>query len=84
VSEFRTETGTAVLVCQRTSLTTRYVLHIDLGGRAVMIELLDRPDGLACGAAVKVMFDDGRTLACQVLDDTHMCTIIGDGYKRPA
>jgi hypothetical protein len=84
MSEFRTEAGTAVLVCSRASLTTRYVLHIDLGGRAVMIELLDRPDGLACGDCVQVMFADGRTLDCQLLDDTQMCTIVGDGFRESA
>jgi hypothetical protein len=84
MSPFRTETGAAVLACGRISLSTRYVLYVDLGGRAVMIELMDRPSGLSCDEAVQVMFEDGRVLDCQVLDDTPMCTVIGDGFRRSA
>jgi hypothetical protein len=82
MSEFRVERGRATLICHGSRIETRYLLHIDLGGRAVMVELLDRPDGLACGQSVQLVLSDGDVLNCQLLDDTSMCTIIGDGFRR--
>jgi hypothetical protein len=84
MSGFRMEVGEATLLCGGTSIDTRYQLHIDIGGRAVMVELLDRPQGLACGQSVQLVFSDGRVLECQLLDDTRMCTVIGDGFRRSA
>jgi hypothetical protein len=84
MSDFDLERGTATLICGRTRLETRYLLHIDLGGRAVMVELFDRPQGLACGDTVRLLFRDGRALECQVLDDSAMCTIVGEGLRFSA
>jgi hypothetical protein len=82
VSLFRVEQGTATLVCGQARTETRYRLHVDVGGRAVMVELVDRPDGLADGDTVRLLFGDGGVLDCQVLDDTPMCTIVGDGLRN--
>jgi hypothetical protein len=84
MSELRVETGRATLICQGSRIETRYSLHIDLGGRAVMVELFDRPAGFACGESVQLVLSDGNVLNCQLLDDTTMCTIIGDGFRRRA
>jgi hypothetical protein len=62
----------------------RYWLYRDASGRAAMIELLDRPHGVASDLTVRVVLDDGRYLSCQVLDDTTMCTVVGDGRSREA
>ena len=84
MSEFRLEQGTATLMCGQTRLETRYQLHIDIGGRAVMVELLDKPEDLASWESVQLLFMDGCVLDCQVLDSTGMCTIIGDGFRHRA
>ena len=82
MSSFRVEKGTGTLICGQSRLETRYQLHIDIGGRAVMVELLDRPDGMACGDTVQLRFEDGGSLDCQVLDNTSMCTIVGGGLRH--
>ena len=84
MSSFRVENGTATLVCGPSRIETRYQLHVDIGGRAVMVELVDRPDGMACGDTVKLIFGDGGFLECQVLDNTSMCTIVGSGMRQSA
>jgi hypothetical protein len=84
MSDFDLERGTATLICGHARLETRYLLHIDIGGRAVMIELLDRPHGLLCGETVRLLFHDGRALDCQVLDDSAMCTVVGEGLRFSA
>jgi hypothetical protein len=84
VSAFRIEHGTATLVCGQARLETRYHLHIDIGGRAVMVELLDRPDGMASDETVQLLLEDGHILQCHVLDNTSMCTIVGDGLRHSA
>jgi hypothetical protein len=84
MSAFRFEEGTATLICRQLRLETRYQLHVDIGGRAVMVELLDRPDGMACGDTVQLLFEDGGRLECQVLDNTSMCTIVGGGLRHSA
>ena len=45
-----------------------------------MIGLLDRPEGVISDRLVRVETEDGRLLDCQVLDDTPMCTVVGDGH----
>jgi hypothetical protein len=82
VSEFKTSEGIGRLLCKPDDIRTRYVLHMDVGGRAVMVELLDRPTGLRCDDQVRLVLEDGRSLVCQILDDTPMCTVIGDGFLR--
>jgi hypothetical protein len=84
VSLFRVEQGTATLVCGQARIETRYLLHIDIGGRAVMVELVDRPDGMASDETVQLFLENGRVLQCQVLDNTSMCTIVGDGLRHSA
>jgi hypothetical protein len=82
MSAFHIENGRATLICGQTRLATRYQLHVDIGGRAVMVELVDRPDGMSCGEVVQLVFDDGGVLECQVLDNTPMCTVVGGGLRR--
>jgi hypothetical protein len=59
-------------------------MHIDVNGRVVMAELLDRPVGLGCGQTVQLFVEDGRVLDCQILDDTRMCAVVGEGHLRKA
>jgi hypothetical protein len=82
LSELMTETGTGLLIFEQTNMPTRYRLHADVGGRAVMIELFDRPAGMASGEHVRVALGDGRIIRCQILDDSHMCTVVGDGLPE--
>jgi hypothetical protein len=79
LSELTTETGTGLLIIEQTHIPTRYRLHVHVGGRAVMIELFDRPRGLGSDEHVRVSLADGRVLRCQILDDSPMCAVVGDG-----
>jgi hypothetical protein len=81
VSELVTSTGTGVLVSKDLKVSTRYRLHARFGGRAVMIELLDRPGNIASDEHVHVVLENGRVIACQVLDDTSMCAVEGEGLR---
>jgi hypothetical protein len=82
MSDLQTITGVGRLIHEQTERQIRYRLYVDPSGRATMIELLDRPDGLASDRTVRVVLQDGRYLSCQVLDDTPMCAVIGDGILQ--
>jgi hypothetical protein len=82
VSELVTSTGTGVLVSRDLKVPTRYRLHAQFGGRAVMIEVLDRPEGIARDEHVHVILENGRVIACRVLDDTLMCAVEGEGLRE--
>jgi hypothetical protein len=82
VSELVTSTGTGVLVSKDLRVSTRYRLHAHFGGRAVMIEVLDRPDGIARDEQIHVVIENGRVMACRVLDDTVMCAVEGEGLRE--
>lgn len=84
VSELVTSTGTGVLVSKDLRVSTRYRLHTRFGGRAVMIEVLDRPDGIARDEHIHVVLDNGRVIACRVLDETLMCAVVGEGLGETA
>jgi hypothetical protein len=79
VSDWQTLTGNGRLIDGQSEFPTRYRLYRDASGRAAMIELLDRPDGMVSDRTVRVVLEDGRYLSCQVLDDTPMCTVVGEG-----
>ena len=79
LSELMTETGTGLLIIEQRHIPTRYRLHAHVGGQPVMIELFDRPPGLAADEHVRVSLADGRVLRCQILDDSPMCTVVDDG-----
>jgi hypothetical protein len=81
VSELVTSTGTGVLVSKDLKVSTRYRLHAQFGGRAVMIELLDRPGNIASDEHVHVVLENGRVIACRVLDDTALCAVEGEGLR---
>jgi hypothetical protein len=83
MSELITSTGTGRLLLTDREVPVHYRLHAHVGGRVVMIELLDRPNGVASDERVRVLLEDGRELTCQVLDDTPMCTVIGEGLSEP-
>jgi hypothetical protein len=68
-----------MLVAKDLRISTRYRLHAHVGGRAVMIELFDRPSGIAPDEHIRFVAEDGRVLSCQVLDDTPMCAVEGEG-----
>jgi hypothetical protein len=82
VSELVTSTGTGSLVMKNGTVTIHYRLHAHIGGRAVMIELLDRPYGLASDEDVRVVLEGGGELSCHVLDDTSMCAVVGEGLSE--
>jgi hypothetical protein len=82
VSELVTTSGTGVLVSKDLRVSTRYRLHAQFGGRAVMIEVLDRPDGISRDEHVHVVIENGRVIACRVLDDTLMCAVEGEGLRE--
>ena len=81
MSEFVISTGMGLLRLTNREVPIHYRLHAHIGGRAVMIELLDRPSDLASDEHVRVVLDGGRELRCQVLDDTPMCTVVGEGLS---
>jgi hypothetical protein len=81
VSEFVISTGTGALVLTNRRVPIHYRLHAHVGGRAVMIELLDRPPGVASDEQVRVVLEGGQELCCQVLDDTPMCAVVGEGLS---
>lgn len=75
-----------MLVLKDLRIPTRYRLHAHIGGRAVMVELLDRPSGIASDEHIRFVVEDGRVLTCQVLDDTPLCAVEGEGLletERP-
>lgn len=78
MSAFQTTTGEGKLIHDGVEIATRYVLYRDDSGRAVMLELLDRPLGKFSDEGVQVILSNGRCLKCQILDDTPMCTVIGE------
>jgi hypothetical protein len=83
VSEWQTLTGNGRVIHGQLEFSTRYRLYRDASGRAAMIELLDRPDSVVSDRTVRVVLEDGRYLSCQVLDDTAMCTVVGEGPLHP-
>jgi hypothetical protein len=82
VCELITSTGTGRLLLTDREVPIHYRVHAHVGGRVVMIELLDRPSGVASDERVRVLLESGRELMCQVLDDTPMCTVIGEGLSE--
>jgi hypothetical protein len=84
VSDWQTLTGNGRLIHGQSEFPTRYRLYRDASGRAAMIELLDRPEGVASDRTLRVVLEDGCYLSCQVLDDTPMCTVVGEGRPREA